>query len=101
MPNIKRERGDASPRTFLPFRSQASHATVFSRRRLGGQNLAALSTAAGENLAAVGSSHSLTETVNLGTMTTAGLIGTLHEVTPPNQSRLCSTVFATAATHSN
>ena len=52
-----------------------------SRRRLGGQNLAALSTAAGENLAAVGSSHSLTETVNLGTMTTAGLIGTLHEYT--------------------
>ena len=81
MPNIKRERGDASPRTFLPFRSQASHATVFSRRRLGGQNLAALSTAAGENLAAVGSSHSLTETVNLGTMTTAGLIGTLHKYT--------------------
>ena len=51
-----------------------------SRRRLGGQNLAALSTAAGENLAAVGSSHSLAETVNLGTMTTAGLIGTLHVV---------------------
>ena len=47
---------------------------------LGGQNLAALSTTAGQNLAAVGSSHSLTETVDLGTMTTAGLIGTLHEI---------------------
>ena len=45
---------------------------------LGGQNLAALSTTAGQNLAAVGSSHSLTETVNLGTMTAAGLVGTLH-----------------------
>ena len=45
---------------------------------LGGQNLAALCTAAGQNLAAVGSSHSLTETVDLGTMTTAGLVGTLH-----------------------
>ena len=32
----------------------------------------------GQNLAAVGSSHSLTETVDLGTMTAAGLIGTLH-----------------------
>ena len=47
-------------------------------RASGGQNLAALSTTAGQNLAAVGSSHSLTETVNLGTMTTAGLAGTLH-----------------------
>ena len=44
----------------------------------GGQNLAALCTAAGQNLTAVGSSHSLTETVDLGTMTAAGLVGTLH-----------------------
>ena len=49
----------------------------------GGQNLAALGTAAGKNLTAVGSSHSLTETVNLGTVTAAGLIGTLHSGTPP------------------
>ena len=49
----------------------------------GGQNLAALCTAAGQNLTAVGSSHSLTETVDLGTMTTAGLVGTLHKFTPP------------------
>ena len=48
-----------------------------------GQNLAALGTAAGKHLAAVGSSHSLAETVNLGTVATAGLIGTLHEDTPP------------------
>ena len=57
---------------------------------LGGQNLAALCTAAGQNLTAVGSSHSLTETVNLGTMTAAGLIGTLHYITPPVNS-ICST----------
>ena len=49
-------------------------------RNLGGQNLATLCAAAGKNLAAVGSSHSLTETVNLGTVTAAGLIGTLHGV---------------------
>ena len=57
---------------------------------LGGQNLAALCTAAGQNLTAVGSSHSLTETVDLGTMTAAGLIGTLHYITPPVNS-ICST----------
>ena len=45
------------------------------------QNLAALGTAAGKHLAAVGSSHSLPETVNLGTVTAAGLVGTLHRDT--------------------
>ena len=49
-------------------------------KRLCRQNLAALCTATSQNLTAIGSSHSLTETVNLGTMTTAGLIGTLHVV---------------------
>ena len=42
------------------------------------QNLAALCTAAGKNLTAIGSSHSLAETVDLGSVATAGLIGTLH-----------------------
>ena len=46
--------------------------------RSGRQDLTALGTAAGKHLAAVGSSHSLPETVNLGTMPTAGLVGTLH-----------------------
>ena len=46
----------------------------------GGQNLAALCTAAGQNLTAIGSSHSLPETVNLGTVTVAGLVGTLHGI---------------------
>ena len=68
--------------------SRFAYARVFAYDRssisaLGGQNLAALCTAAGQNLAAVGSSHSLTETVDLGTMTTAGLVGTLHKFTPP------------------
>ena len=45
------------------------------------QGFAALGTAAGKNLAAVGSSHSLAETVNLCSMATAGLIGTLHVYT--------------------
>jgi hypothetical protein len=49
----------------------------------GRQNLAALGTTTGQNLAAVGSSHSLTETVNLGTVAAAGLVGTLHSDTPP------------------
>ena len=52
----------------------------------GRQNLAALGTAAGENLTAVGSSHSLTETMDLGSMATAGLIGTLHEYTSCQKS---------------
>ena len=60
---------------------------------LGGQNLAALCTAAGQNLTAVGSSHSLTETVDLGTMTTAGLIGTLHYITPPVNSMMLNSRF--------
>ena len=58
-----------------------------------GQNLTALSTAAGKNLTAVRSSHSLTETVNLGTVTTAGLIGTLHMVYTSCQNHICSTAL--------
>jgi hypothetical protein len=50
------------------------------RQHSGGQDLAALGTAASKNLAAVGSSHSLAETVDLGAVTAAGLIGTLHVV---------------------
>ena len=42
------------------------------------QNLTALCAAASQNLAAIGSCHSLTETVHLGSVATAGLIGTLH-----------------------
>ena len=66
-------------------RNIAPHTNPFcccssAAHRLGGQNLAALCTAAGENLTAVGRSHSLAEAMNLGTMTTAGLIGTLHAV---------------------
>ena len=44
------------------------------------QNITALCTTAGENLTAVSGGHSLTETVNLGSVATAGLIGTLHVV---------------------
>ena len=44
----------------------------------GRQDLTALGTAAGKHLAAVGSSHSLPETVNLGSVATARLVGTLH-----------------------
>ena len=86
MPIQKRERGEIHrPALFSRFAHGEQHCAFCSRRRLGGQNLAALGTAAGENLAAVGSSHSLTETVDLGTVTAAGLIGTLHLVTPPTK----------------
>ena len=65
----------------LPFRpKRASYLAIDGS---GGQNLAALSTTAGENLAAVGGSHSLAEAMNLGAVTTAGLVGTLHSLTPP------------------
>ena len=65
----------------LPFRYERRFTVVAHYINcLRRQNLAALCTAAGKNLAAVGSSHSLTETVNLGSVATAGLIGTLHGV---------------------
>ena len=50
-----------------------------------GQTCAALGAATGQNLAAVGSSHSLAEAVNLGTVQLLGLIGTFrcHVETPP------------------
>ena len=67
-----------SPRCSSRFALRAYFVRVTHVCASGGQNLAALCTTAGQNLTAVGSSHSLTETVNLGTMTTAGLIGTLH-----------------------
>ena len=50
-----------------------------------GQTSAALGAATGQDLAAVGSSHSLAEAVNLGAMQLLGLIGTFrcHVETPP------------------
>ena len=74
LPKIKRERGDTSPRTFSRFTCSLPNAAFSS----GGQNLAALSAATGQNLAAVGGSHSLAEAMNLGAVTLGGLIGTLH-----------------------
>ena len=74
MPNKKRERGDTSPRTVSRFTCSLPNAAFSS----GGQNLAALSAATGQNLAAVGGSHSLAEAMNLGTVALSGLIGTLH-----------------------
>lgn len=44
----------------------------------GGQRGSALCTAAGEDFAAVCSSHSLPETMDLGSVTLLGLIGTQH-----------------------
>ena len=68
--------------------------------RSGRQNLAALGTAAGKHLAAVGSSHSLSKAVNPGSVATAGLIGTLHLCTPPVKSHMLDSPKA-AAEHSN
>ena len=72
----KRERGESD---IHPAAAPVSRFTAMIRVCLRGQDLAALGTAAGQNLAAVGSSHSLTETVHLGAVTLAGLIGTLHD----------------------
>ena len=78
---LKRERGECFIHPAVApvslYRA-VSLVLTHSANASGGQNLAALCTTAGQNLTAVGSSHSLTETVNLGTMTTAGLVGTLH-----------------------
>ena len=100
---LKRERGESlihpavAPVSLL---SVSSACVYHARRLLGGQNLAALSTTAGQNLTAVGSSHSLTETVNLGTMTTAGLVGTLHNtIHLLSKFRLCSTALCRPQQH--
>jgi hypothetical protein len=69
--------------------------------RSGRQDLTALGTAAGKHLAAVGSSHSLPETVNLGSVATAGLIGTLHEYTSCQKSIMLNSQYLAAATHNN
>ena len=104
--HLKRERGECfiHPAVAPVSLSRAIIPFVFSPTdlHLGGQNLAALCTAAGQNLTAVGSSHSLTETVNLGTMTLGGLVGTLHYISPPeycNFHMLDSQ--KAAATHNN
>ena len=47
-------------------------------RRLRGQLGSALGTAAGEDLTAVGGSHSLAETVDLLAMQLLGLVGTFR-----------------------
>jgi hypothetical protein len=47
---------------------------------LGGQDSSAFCTAASKNLAAVGGSHSLAESMDLGAMALSGLIGTQHLV---------------------
>ena len=100
---LKRERGESlihpavAPVSLM---SVSSAQVTCARRLLGGQNLAALCTAAGQNLTAVGSSHSLTETVNLGTVTLAGLIGTLHEIHLLLITSMLDSRMA-AATHSN
>ena len=101
---IKRERGECFIHPAVAPVSRMSAYSAYDRVRSisssGGQNLAALCTAAGQNLTAVGSSHSLTETVDLGTMTTAGLVGTLHKFTPPIfLFFICSTAKLAAATH--
>ena len=89
---IKRERGEHDRPAWTPvFAMSDVSCDLHDWLRSGGQNLAALGTAAGKHLAAVGSSHSLTETVNLGTVTAAGLIGTLHLVYTSCQNHLCST----------
>ena len=73
-----------------PVSRRAMYAVVARAPLSGGQNLTASCTTAGQNLTAVGSSHSLPESVNLGTVTAAGLVGTLHWDTPPQKS-ICST----------
>ena len=103
---LKRERGECfiHPAVAPVSLSRAIIPFVLSPTdlHLGGQNLAALCTAAGQNLTAVGSSHSLTETVNLGTVTLGGLIGTLHYISPPEfcDFHMLDSRMA-AATHNN
>jgi hypothetical protein len=57
-----------------------------------GQASAALSAAAGEDLASVGGPHSLAEAVLLGALTLLRLIGTEHLHTPPICLICCGTL---------
>ena len=96
LPPIKRERGECVIHPAVaPVSLLGAYSVCFDLRTgaSGGQNLAALRTTAGQNLAAVGSRHSLAETVNLGTVTPAGLIGTLHLGYTSCQNTICSTAF--------
>ena len=89
MLQIKRERGD----NIRPAQSPVSpemRVSYLAALCSGGQNLTALGAAAGENLAAVSSSHSLAEAMNLGTVALGGLIGTLHSVHLLYDETLCS-----------
>ena len=81
MPQIKRERGDSFAPHSLPFGPRLGFLSRSDES--GGQNLAALGTTAGQNLTAVGGSHSLAEAMHLGAVTLGGLVGTLHVFTPP------------------
>lgn len=68
----------------LPDRSLVVGRADAARRhpilRLRGDDGSALCTAAGKDLTAVGGSHSLSETVDFGSVTLSGLIGTQHGV---------------------
>ena len=102
---IKRERGEwlHSPRCSSRFAKNElyfpyGHPRICSS---GGQNLAALCTAAGQDLTAVGSGHSLAETMDLGTMALGGLVGTLHTRYTSCQNFNMLDSQKAAATHSN
>ena len=77
----------------LPFTPYASkYWAIFAvMAKLGRQLSSALGTTASQDLAAVGSSHSLSEAMNFGSVTLFGLIGTnsCHIDTPP--VKICST----------
>ena len=96
LPKIKRERGEKE--FFAPLYTRFAferwiaviQLKLVASVKLSRQNLAASCTTASQNLAAVSGSHSLTETVDLGTMTLGGLIGTLHVVNNSFQNHLCS-----------
>ena len=87
---IKRERGEHHRPAQSPVSPDLMRVSYLASLCSGGQNLTALSAAAGENLAAVSSSHSLAEAMNLGTVALSGLIGTLHSVHLLYDETLCS-----------
>ena len=101
---IKRERGESksSPRWTPVSRLSDGFAVIQLKLvvtvRLSRQNLAASCTTASQDLTAVSGSHSLTETVDLGTMTLGGLVGTLHVVYNSFQNHICSANQLVAAT---
>ena len=73
----KNKKGAGRERLFAPLYTRFAFERWFAVIQL---EIGTILLSSGQNLAAVGSGHSLAEAMDFGSVTTAGLIGTLHSV---------------------